>query len=57
MAKTKRRVSEADRPERRRRDRERVQAAAEQLLTSASRSQVSNPATNVASGLGSATSS
>jgi N-terminal domain of anti-restriction factor ArdC len=34
MAKTKRRLSEAERAERRRRDRERLQAAAEQLLTS-----------------------
>lgn len=35
MAKTKRRPSEAERAERRRRDRERLQAAAQQLLTSA----------------------
>lgn len=34
MAKTKRRLSEAERAERRRRDRERLRAAAEQLLTS-----------------------
>jgi hypothetical protein len=34
MAKTKRALSEAERAERRRRDRERLQAAAEQLLTS-----------------------
>ncbi len=34
MAKSRRRVSEAERAERRRRDRERLQAAAEQLLTS-----------------------
>jgi len=34
MARTKRRHSEAERAERRRRDRERLQRAAEQLLTS-----------------------
>jgi hypothetical protein len=34
MSKTKRRLSDAERAERRRRDRERLQCAAEQLLTS-----------------------
>ncbi len=34
MAKTKRRLSDADRAERRRRDRERLQAATEELLSS-----------------------
>jgi hypothetical protein len=34
MAKTKRRLSKAERAERRERDRERLQAAAEQLLSS-----------------------
>lgn len=34
MLKTKHRLSEVERAERRRRDRERLQAAAEQLLTS-----------------------